>query len=147
LESFITSISIFWSESADYIAIYSAFSFLVCLVIFIVQFRKHTTNISLHRLTIRVTTLMLATIVLFTLCLFISGWHSHIFGNEIITSLVLSFIWLFLLYKLNCFLIIWSNKKMIANSTKHAFIPVFVLVAPFILFSTFILILGSQWTI
>jgi len=146
LESFITNISIFWSESADYIAIYSAFSFLVCLIIFIVQFRKYT-NISLHRFVIRATALMLATIVLFTLCIFISGWHSHIFGNEIITSLMLSLIWLFLLYKLNCFLIFWSNKQMIAHSTKYAFIQVFVLVAPFILFSTFILILGSQWTI
>jgi len=146
LESFITNISIFWSESADYIAIYSAFSFLVCLIIFIVQFRKYT-NISLHRFVIRATALMLATIVLFTLCIFISGWHSHIFGNEIITSLMLSLIWLFLLYKLNCFLILWSNKQMIAHSTKYAFIQVFVLVAPFILFSTFILILGSQWTI
>jgi hypothetical protein len=146
LANSITSISIFWSESADYIAIYSAFSFLFCLIIFIVQFRKHS-NILFHRLVIRVTALMLATIVLFTLCLFISGWHSHIFGNELITSLMLSLIWLFLLYKLNCFLILWSNKKIIVHSTKYAFIQVFVLVAPFILFSTFILILGSQWTI
>jgi hypothetical protein len=146
LANFITNISIFWSESADYIAIYSAFSFLVCLIIFIFQLRNHT-NISFHRLVIRPTALMLATITLFTLCSFILGWHSDIFGNELITSLMLSLIWLFLLYKLNCFLMLWSNKKMIAYSTKYAFIQVFVLVAPFILFSTFILILGSQWTI
>jgi len=146
LENFITSISIFWSESADYIAIYSAFSFLVCLTIFIFQLRNHS-NISFHRLVIRPTALMLATIVLFTLCLFISGWYSHIFGNELITSLMLSLTWLFLLYKLNCFLILWSSNQMSAHSTKYAFIQIFVLVAPFILFSTFILILGSQWTI
>lgn len=145
MENFITSISIFWSESADYIAIYSAFCFLVCLIIFIVQFSKHT-NISFHRLVIRATALMLATIVLFTLCSFILGWHSDIFGNELIASLMLSLIWLFLLYKLNCFLILWNN-QMISPSTKYAFIQVLVLVAPFILFSTFILILGSQWTI
>lgn len=145
MESLKSNLTIFWSESNGFLAIYLGFAFVVCFIVAGLEYRKQIPDISLRHLIIKASVLIFATTVFFALCSFILGWYPNTFGGEILSTIAVSGIWFFILYKLNVFLLYWSKQS--PYSTAAAFIPVVILIAPFVLFTTFILILGSLWTI
>jgi hypothetical protein len=145
MEDLKSNLTIFWSENSDFLAIYLGFAFVVCFIIAGLEYRKKIPDISLRQLIIKASVLIFATTVFFALCSFILGWYPNTFGGEIMSTIAITVMWFFMLYKLNVFLICWSKQN--PYSTTSAFIPVLILIAPFVLFTTFILILGSMWTI
>ncbi|MEN1728949.1 MAG: hypothetical protein AAGJ52_10975, partial [Pseudomonadota bacterium] len=78
------NLSIFWSESAIYVALYAVFAIVVCSVFFGVELHHQTSNISWTRVGIKAVALVVGSVLLFTLTLYLSGWHSKLLGGEIL---------------------------------------------------------------
>jgi hypothetical protein len=139
-----SDISIFWSESALYIAIYSIFALIVCSIFAALELYNQSTNVAFGRVATKAAVLMIFVTILFSLFLFIVSWKSALFGGEIVTNIVLATTWFVLSFLLNNALIGWCGLSF-EKSGYYTYLPVFVLVSPFIIFNIFILLLGSAW--
>lgn len=142
--NFKSDISIFWSESVLYIAIYSIFALIVCFIFAVLELYNQSTNVAFSRVAIKAAALTVLVIILFTVSLFIVSWKSSLFGGEIITNIVLATIWFVLLFLLNNVLIAWCGLSF-EKSVFYAYLPVVILMSPFIIFNIFFLLLGSAW--
>jgi hypothetical protein len=142
--NFKSDISIFWSESVLYIAIYSIFALIVCFIFAALELYNQSTNVAFSRVAIKAAALTIFVILLFTVSLFIVSWKSSLFGGEIITNIVLATIWFVLSYLLNNALIAWCGLSF-EKSVFYTYLPVVILMSPFIIFNIFVLLLGSAW--
>lgn len=140
------NISMFWSESAIFIATFSVFALTVCSILAGLECSNQTSNVAIGKLVIKSALLLIASVVLFTLSLYVASWHSSLFGWEPITLIVLAVIWFVLSYLLNSYLLTWSGLSF-ENTIYFKFIPIFILISPFIIFNLFVFILGSAWSI
>lgn len=144
--SFETSLSIFWTESATYIAVYAAYALLACIVISAVEFRNQTSNVSYTRFLLKAVALTGATSVIFTLWLYVVGWQSSLLGGEIITVLVTGALWYATLYVLNGWLLD-AFAASLKSPRFYAHLAAVVLLLPCFLAFAYVVALGSSWTI
>lgn len=142
--NFKNDISIFWSESAIFIGVYSIFALIVCSILVGLEFYNQSTNVAFSRVAAKATTLMISVIILFTISLYIVSWKSSLFGGEIITNIILATIWFILSFLLNNALISWCGLSFEKNDY-YKYLPVLVLISPFIIFNIFVFLLGSAW--
>lgn len=143
--NFKSDISIFCSESVLYIAIYSIFALIVCFIFVALELYNQSTNVAFSRVAIKAAALTIFVIILFTVSLFIVSWKSSLFGGEIITNIGLATIWFVLSSLLNNALIAWCGLNF-EKSVFYTYLPVVILMSPFIIFNIFVLLLGSAWT-
>jgi hypothetical protein len=144
--SFKASIATFWQENDAYIAVYAAFALLACLVISGFEFHNRTSSTPYTALLVKAVALTLGTSAVFSLWMFVIGWHARLLGGEIFTSLAIGAVWYAALYFLNV-----SLRAAFAVSLEgarfYAHLPVVVLIVPCFLFYAFIVALGSGWRI
>jgi hypothetical protein len=143
---FKTSISIFWHESDTYVAVYAAFALLACIVISAFEFHHQTSSVPYTRFLLKAVALTGATVVIFTLWLYVTGWQSQLLGGEIITSLVTGAIWYAMLYFVNAALL-EALAVSLENPRFYAHLAVVVLLLPCFLAFAYVVALGSSWTI
>jgi len=142
--TFRESISTFWWESNTYIAVYAAFALLACIIVSAFEFHNQTSTVPYTRLLLKAIALMGATVVIFTLWLYVTGWQSRLLGGEIITSLALGALWYAALYFLNASLLN-AIAVSLQNARLFAHLPVVLLILPCFAFYAFIVALGSAW--
>jgi len=143
---FKSTISTFWQESDTYVAVYAAFALLACIVISAFEFHNQTSSVPYTRLLLKAVALTGATIVIFTLWLYVTGWQSQLLGGEIITSLVAGAIWYAMLYFLNAWLLD-AFAVSLESPRFYAHLTVVVLLLPCFLVFAYVVALGSSWTI
>jgi len=141
-----TDLSLFWQESAIYIALYAGFAIIACLFVGGLELHNHTSQVSHLKLVPKTLSLALSTTLLFGICLFIVSWRSKWFGGEILSCLVMGAIWYGLLYWLNSY---WQGALGLgfAKPALYAHMPVAVLVLPYIVLNAVVFVLGSAFHI
>lgn len=146
MADFEQNISMFWSESATFIAIYFVFALIVCSILAGLECHYQTSNIAIAKVVSKSAILLISSVVFFMLSLYVSSWHSTLFGWEPITLIVLAVIWFVLSYLLNNYLLAWTGLSF-ENTLYFKFAPILILISPFIIFNIFVFILGSAWSI
>lgn len=144
--SFETSLSIFWKESDTYIAVYAAYALLACIVISAFEFHNQTSSVSYTRFLLKAVALTGATILIFTLWLYVTGWQSHLLGGEIITGVVTGALWYAMLYFLNAWLLD-AFAVSLESPRFYSHLTAIVLLLPCFLVFAYVVALGSAWTI
>jgi hypothetical protein len=142
--SFKTSISIFWQENDSYIAVYAAFALIACLVISGLEFHNQTSSAPYTKFLIKAVALTLGTTAIFTLWMFVIGWHSRLLGGEVVTSLAIGAVWYAALYFLNASLLDGLALSL-EKARFYGHLTVVVLILPCFAFYAFIVALGSAW--
>jgi len=143
---FKSTISIFWQENDTYVAVYAAFALLACIVISAFEFHNQTSSAPYTRLLLKAVALTGATVVIFTLWLYVTGWQSRLLGGEIITGLVTGALWYAMLYFLNAWLLD-AFAVSLESPRFYAHLAVVVLLLPCFLVFAYVMALGSSWTI
>lgn len=139
-----TDLAIFWKESAAYIGIYAGFALLVCLLCTTVEFYRQTSTLSWPAIGLKFLALMVANIALFTLALLIMGWKSRLLGGEILTSIGLIILTVVCSYAVQ----VLMNQRLglgLHHPRVYASVSSVLLVAPFTIFNTFVMLLGSAF--
>jgi hypothetical protein len=144
METIKSNISIFWGESAAYVALYSVFALIVCAVVSGLEFHNQTSDLALTRIIMKGSILMLAAVSSLVLVFYVVSWHSKILGGEVLTTILLAVLWLVLMVMVNKFLMEWLGLSF-ASPVSYTFIPILVLISPFLIFHVFVFILGSAW--
>ena len=142
--SLMTSINIYWDESASYILVYGIYALVACTIIVYVENRLLQSNVELGKLIFANASVLLLAIFLFAISLFIGGWLSHLLGGEIITFLVTVIISLLLIYALKMHLINHYDFQF-HSSLKVSTLTSIVLFVPYIIFNVFIFVLGAAF--
>lgn len=142
--SFKSDLSIFWTENAIFIGVYSIFALIVCTVLVGFEFYNRSINVAFSRLMAKAAILMMSVVIFFTVSLYIVNWKSTLFGGEILTNIIVAAIWFILSFLLNKALIIWSGQHF-EKRYCYKYFPILVLMSPFIIFITFVFLLGSAW--
>jgi len=143
---FETTVSIFWQEDSTYIAVYATFALLACVVISAFEFHRQTSSAPYAGFLLKAVALTAGTTAIFSLWMFVTGWHSDMLGGEIIAPLVIGAGWYVALYFLNASLLD-AFAVSLQKARFYAHLPAVVLILPCFLFYAFIVALGSSWTI
>jgi len=144
--SFKSTISTFWHENDTYVAVYAVLALLTCIIISAFEFHKQTSSVSYTRFLLKAVALTGATILIFTLWLYVTGWQSHLLGGEIITGLVTGALWYAMLYFLNAWLLD-AFAVSLESPRFYSHLTAIVLLLPCFLVFAYVVALGSAWTI
>ena len=140
------SLSIFWSETQALVEGYAVYALLCCVILSGLEFRNQTSSARYPRFLMKALALTVGDVVLATLWMYVTAWHSHLLGGEITTGLGVGAAWYAALYALNASLLrafAVSHPK----SRVRAHVPVVVLMLPCILLFAFSYALGSAYDI
>jgi len=142
--SLMTSINIYWDESASYILVYGIYALVACTIIVYVENRLLQSNVELGKLIFANASVLLLAIFLFAISLFIGSWLSHLLGGEIVTILVTVIVSLLVIYALKMFFINHFDFQF-QSPIKVSSLTSLILFAPYIIFNVFIFVLGSAF--
>lgn len=139
-------LKIFWKESALYVGIYAVFALLICLLGTTIEWWRQTTSLPWSAVGLKYLCLLMANIGLFSISMFITGWHGRILGHELLTCCAMIMVSGIASYaiqaQLNGHLGIGLHNPMV-----YAGIVAGILLAPFTLFHLYVFIMGSSYKI
>ena len=144
---FTDSFSIFWSESSTYVFIYAAYALVVCGVVFFIELNlQKASPVGLGKLLLSNVAVAFLAVLLFAASMLVSAWYSRFLGGEVLAFCITLAITAVALYFFKAFLVdalslgyqspVWASIWVAA-----------ILIAPYTLFSVFMFVLGSAWSI
>ncbi len=143
MESLRSDLSIYWSESAGYIAAYAAYAVVACVAVAWFEYAQQSSAVSFPKLLGKGLALAGATSAVFAVALFLASWRHQALG-ELVTILLSGLLLAFAAWGVNRLL---SQSLGLETSWPRllAWLPPVLLAGPFLLFNGFILLLGSAW--
>ena len=142
----IPDLAIFLSEVAEFFLGITIWLFFTLIIIVLVEYLSQFSKISIFRIFMFNSIFVVTALILFMISDFIIIWRAGWLGGEVLAAILVLLIDLLLLCAFKVKIVAWSRLRFSSPKTVILFVLVLTIL-PVIACHTYVLLLGSQWTI